>query len=399
MRYAAITDRLRGIGGDKWRLHNESRQRIAAGEEIIELTIGEPDITTDPALVECCVEALRAGRTRYSNGRGEQGLVAALIDHYAPRLPDIGEENVLCFPGTQTALFAVILALAGEGEGVLTGNPFYATYEGVIRAAGASLQSVPLHIEHGFVMQPQDLRAAITPASRVLLLNTPHNPTGAVLDRATIEALGQLCIEHDLWIVCDEVYEALIFEGEFVSPLEIAALRERTVVVSSISKSHAATGFRSGWSIGPVAFSRRLLPLSETMLFGNQPFIADMTEAALRGDFDTAERLREALGRRARRVTAAIAEWPLLSASLPQGGMFLMIDVSRTGLDGEAFAEQLLARYGVAVMPGASFGESATDLIRVALTVPDEVLMEAVARIGRLCEALDHDARMPGDRV
>lgn len=396
MRYAAITERLQDIGGDKWGLHNESRRRIAAGEEIIELTIGEPDITTDPALVERCVEALRAGRTRYSNGRGETGLIAALIDLYSPRLPDIGEENVLCFPGTQTALFAVILALAGEGEGVLTGNPFYATYEGVIRAAGATLQSVPLHIEQGFVMQPEDLRAAITPASRVLLLNTPHNPTGAVLDRAAIEALGQLCVEHDLWIVCDEVYEALIFEGEFVSPLEVAALRERTVVVSSISKSHAATGFRSGWSIGPVEFSRRLLPLSETMLFGNQPFIADMTEAALRGDFDTAERLREALGRRARRLTAAIAKLPMLSASLPQGGMFLMIDVSRTGLDGESFAERLLDDHGVAVMPGASFGVSATGLVRVALTVPDELLMEAVERMARLCEALTDDASVAG---
>ncbi|WP_110686714.1 pyridoxal phosphate-dependent aminotransferase [Salinicola aestuarinus] len=388
MRYTAIIDRLQDLGGDKWALHNESRRRIAAGDEIMELTIGEPDITTDPALVEHCVAALRAGRTRYSNGRGETGLVNALIDLYADRLPGIEEENVLCFPGTQTALFAVILALAGEGDGVLTGNPFYATYEGVIRAAGASLQSVPLRIEHGFVMQPADLRAAITPESRVLLLNTPHNPTGAVMDRDAIASLGQLCIEHDLWIVCDEVYEALIFEGTFVSPLEIAELRERTVVVSSISKSHAATGFRSGWSIGPVAFSRRLLPLSETMLFGNQPFIADMTEAALRGDFDTAERLREALGRRARRVAAAVADLPMLSASLPQGGMFLMIDVSRTGLDGEAFAEQLLERHDVAVMPGISFGESAAGLVRVALTVPDDTLLEAVRRMGCLCDEL-----------
>ena len=389
MRYASITDRLYDLGGDKWAVHNAARARQAKGEELIELSIGEPDITTDPALVEHCIDALRAGRTRYSNGRGEPGLVDALIESYAPRFPDIGEENVLCFPGTQTALFAVILALAGEGDGVLSGDPYYATYEGVIRAAGAHLQPVPLRMEHDFIMQPDDLAAAITPESRVLMLNTPHNPTGAVLDRETLEQLGKLCIENDLWILCDEVYEALIFDGDFVSPLEIEALRERTVVVSSISKSHAATGFRSGWSIGPVEFSRRLLPISETMLFGNQPFIADMTEAALRQHFDTADRLCEALGRRAKLLHEAVGQVPALSSSLPQGGMFLMIDVSKTGLDGEAFAWRLLEEQGVAVMPGASFGDSATTLIRVALTVPDEVLMQAVDRMAALCQRLE----------
>ncbi|MFC0267426.1 pyridoxal phosphate-dependent aminotransferase [Kushneria aurantia] len=387
MRYASITERLGHLGGDKWQLHNRARERVAAGDEIIELTIGEPDIATSPELVEHCVTALRKGRTRYSNGRGETNLVSALVDAYAPRLPGIGADNVLCFPGTQTALFATMLALVEEGDGVLTGDPCYATYEGVASAAGAHLQLVPLHMAHDFIMQPDDLRAALTSRSRVLLLNTPHNPTGAVLDRATLEALGQICIEHDLWIVCDEVYEALIFEGEFVSPLEIDALRERTVVVSSISKSHAATGFRSGWSIGPAAFSRRLLPISETMLFGNQPFIADMTEAALREPFDTAERLRESLGRRAQLVYDAVGEIAELSASLPRGGMFLMVDVSKTGMDGDTFARRLLEEYDVAVMPGAAFGPSASQLVRMALSVPDDVLLEAVARMAALSRA------------
>jgi arginine:pyruvate transaminase len=247
-------------------------------------------------------------------------------------------------------------------------------------------------MEHGFVLQPEDLASAITPESRVLLLNTPHNPTGAVMNREALEGIGALCREHDLWIVCDEVYEALIFEGEFVSPLEIEALRERTVVVSSISKSHAATGFRSGWAIGSAEFCRRLLPVSETMLFGNQPFIADMTEAALRGDFDTTARLSESLGRRARLVHAAIETVPALSSCMPQGGMFLMVDVSATGLDGEQFAWQLLERQQVAVMPGSVLGDCGTALIRVALTVPDEVLLEAVQRMATLCEQREVDA-------
>ncbi|MEO1307968.1 MAG: pyridoxal phosphate-dependent aminotransferase, partial [Pseudomonadota bacterium] len=324
LRYAAVTDRLYDLGGDKWAVHNAARARMANGDKIIELTIGEPDIPTDPALVEECVKALRAGRTCYSNGRGEANLVAALIETYATRMPGLTAENILCFPGTQTALFAVMQALVQAGDGVLIGDPYYATYEGVVQATGAHVQPVALRMDQGFAMQPDALAAAITAESRVLLLNTPHNPTGAVLTRETIDALGSLCTQHNLWIVCDEVYEHLTFGVDFASPLENPALRERTIVTSSISKTFAATGFRSGWTVGPTELSRRLLPISETMLFGNQPFIADMTEAALRGNFDTAARLRTAFARRAHLIQDALAEVPGLSAWMPQGGMFIM---------------------------------------------------------------------------
>jgi arginine:pyruvate transaminase len=389
MRYAAITDRLATLGGEKWAIHNAARARAAAGESIIELTIGEPDIPIDPALIDVCAAAMRAGRTHYSNGRGETGLLDALVDKYKPVYPDITPRHILCFPGTQTALYAVITALVDAGEGVLVGDPYYATYEGVIRAPGAHLQPVPLRIEHGFVMRPEDLEAAITPTSRVLLLNTPHNPTGALLDRATIGALGAIAKAHDLWIVCDEVYEDLIFEGTFASPFAFADLRERTIVVSSISKTFAATGFRSGWAVGPVDFCTRLLPISETMLFGNQPFIADMTEAALRGAFDTAERMRTSYAARVELISAALADCPGLKAGKASGGMFVMIDVAATGLDGEHFAKGLLDQQRVAVMPGTSFGENAKTLIRVALTVPDDTLREAMARLHAFASALE----------
>jgi arginine:pyruvate transaminase len=381
MRYADITDRLADLGGEKWAVHYAARNKAAAGDDVIELTIGEPDISVDPQLIEICAASMRRGRTHYSTGRGEQGLLDALVEKYAPRFPGITRNNVLCFPGTQTALYAVITALAGAGDGVLVGDPYYATYEGVIRAPGAILQPVPLNIEDGFIMRPSDLARAITPESRVLLLNTPHNPTGSLLDRQTLAELGELAVEHDLWIVCDEVYEDLIFEGEFASPLEIEALRERTVVTSSISKTFAATGFRSGWAVGPVEFCTRLLPISETILFGNQPFIADMTEAALRGEFDTAERMRESYAARARLISRELASCGSLKTGGVSGGMFIMIDVSGTGLDGEQFAWSLLESKGVAVMPGTSFGRNAESLIRVALTVPDDTLRDAMQRI------------------
>jgi len=387
MRYAGITDRLADLGGEKWAIHNAARQKQKAGDKVIELTIGEPDIPVDPALIEACHASMLRGRTHYSNGRGEQGLLDALVDKYRPRFADITSDNVLCFPGTQTALYAVITALADAGDGVLVGDPYYATYAGVIRASGAILQPVPLRIETGFVMRPEDLELAVTEESRVLLLNTPHNPTGSLLDRETIIALGEIARKHDLWIVCDEVYEDLIFDGDFVSPLENASLRERTIVTSSISKTFAATGFRSGWAVGPEEFCTRLLPISETILFGNQPFIADMTETALRGSFDTAERMRNSYAARADMIASELAGCPALKPGRASGGMFVMIDVGGTSLTGEQFAWKLLEDQGVAVMPGSSFGDNAPDLIRVALTVPDDELREAMRRIHAFAEA------------
>jgi arginine:pyruvate transaminase len=334
---------------------------------------------------------MRAGRIRYSNGRGEPGIVAALTEKYRKRRPDVNEQNVLCFPGTQTALFAVMLGLVEAGDAVLAGDPLYATYEGVIAATGAHMVPVPLRPEKGFHLQAEDLEKAVTPDSRVLLLNTPHNPTGATLTAEEIAAIGEVCIKHDLWIVCDEVYEKLIFEGSFASPFDQPALADRTIVVSSISKSHAAPGFRSGWAIGPEEFCTRLLAVSETMLFGGQPFIADMTAMAIAGNFDTAERMRESYLRRAKLIIGHLSGHDALKPMMPEAGMFLLVDVSATGLDGATFAERLLEEKQVAVMPGASFGDQATNFIRLSLTVADETLSEATDRIAAFADSLDDE--------
>lgn len=388
MHYASITDRLAHLGSGKWAVHLKARALAEQGIPVIELTIGEPDILPDTALLDEADRSMRAGRTRYSNGRGEPDVLAALARKYGARRPGINEGNVLCFPGTQTALFAVMLGLAEAGDAVLVCDPLYATYEGVIAASGASMVPVPLSPANGFHLQADDLEKAITPACRVLLLNTPHNPTGATLSKEEVAAIGEVCVRHDLWIVCDEVYEQLIFDGAFASPFDLPELAERTVVVSSISKSHAAPGFRSGWAVGPEEFCTRLLALSETMLFGGQPFIADMTAKALTEDFDTADRMRERYKRRADLIFNRLAGHKFLTPMMPEAGMFLLIDVSGTGLCGMEFADRLLDEQCVAVMPGASFGEQAAGFVRLSLTVADETLAEAADRIVAFSESL-----------
>ncbi len=382
MKLTAVTKRLAGLGGGKWEVHLKARQLAESGADVVEMTIGEPDVQTPEELVATAIQAMQAGRTGYSDGRGEAGLRAALADTYsASRGRAFSADNILCFPGTQTALYAVLQGVAEAGDEVLVGDPMYATYEGVVRASGADMVPVPLRPEAGFRIQASDIAARLTPRSRAILLTTPHNPTGAILTAQDLQEIGQLAVQHDLWIISDEVYEHLIFEGsDFVSPLSDPALADRVIAVSSISKSHAAPGFRSGWCVGPADFCTALLPVSETMLFGNQPFIADMTEKAIRDGSPVAAGMAARFAARADLLAQRLHAETALRVHRPEAGMFALIDVSATGMDGEAYAWDLLD-HGVAVMPGSAFGDGLHDWVRVALTIDDADFTTALDRI------------------
>ena len=384
MKFASITRRLEGLGSDKWRVHIEGASRRDSGEDVIMLSIGEPDFPPPSAILDVAADRMRAGRTRYSNGRGEPAVLAAIAAHYSRRTGrTISTDQVVFLPGTQTALFASFLALVEKGDEVLVPDPYYATYEGVIAASGATLVPIAMDPENGFHLRAADLAKAVTPRSRALLLNSPSNPTGAVLSATEIAAIGDVCRERDLWIVSDEVYADIVFEGSFASPFDDPRLCDRTVVVSSLSKSHALPGFRCGWAVGSEAFSNALVPLSETMLFGSQPFLEDAAAFALENDFRECHAMRAAYLNRARLVVDALANAPGISVHMPEGGMFIMVDVRRTGLSGDEFAMRLLDEERVVTMPGESFGQAARGHVRVSLTEKEELMAEACQRIVR----------------
>ncbi len=383
MKYAAVTEQLAGLGSDKWVLSAAASARLRAGAKVINLTIGEPDVETPDALIDSACAAMRAGRTGYSNGRGETALLDALSARYSARLGrDIGHDRFLCLPGTQTSLYLVFRSLCEAGCEVLVGDPMYATYEGLIRSSGAVPVPVALDPENGFRLRAADVAARITPKSRVLFLNTPHNPTGAILSPEDLSALGELAEQHDLWIVSDEVYGDLTHEGRpFASALADPAFEHRTIVTASISKSHAAPGFRSGWACGPTEFTARALPLSETMLFGSQPFIADMTALALTSEPVLAQGMAARMARRARILKERLDGVAGLKVHCPEAGMFALIDIRALSNDSQSFALDLLAETDVAMMPGASFGAALEGWLRVALNASDADTEEACARI------------------
>lgn len=392
MKYASVTQRLATLGSEKWVIHDRARQMIAEGKDIIELTIGEPDVAIPNYLIEAAYTAMQQGRTAYSSGRGEDNLCKALAQRYSQRLKrTISQQQVLCFPGTQTALYTVMNGLVEAGDEVLVGDPMYATYEGVIASSGATVVPVPLRPENGFRLNAADLQARITERTQAILLNTPHNPTGAVLTTEDIEAIAALAVEHDLWLVVDEVYEELVFsDTTFVSPLAFEAIADRVVVVSSISKSHAAPGFRSGWCVGPEEFCHRILPLSETMLFGNQPFIADMTALAVSQPSPIAEGMMARFEARANLLAETLQRDSQLTVSLPKAGMFALVNVAATGLSGYDYAVDLLENAGVAVMPGSAFGDTLSDWVRIALTTEDALFAEGCERMVKHANAKQH---------
>lgn len=338
---------------------------------------------TPDYLIEAAVDSLRNGRTGYSPGAGEMSLREALAKRYSKQAGrEITAEQILCFPGTQTALYCVVRALAGDGDEILIGDPMYATYEGVVTSSGARITPVPLCAENGFRIKAKDIEKRITPKTTAILINTPHNPTGAVLSSSDIADIGAVAREHDVWLIVDEVYDELLFhDATFSTPLSRPDLADRTIVVSSISKSHAAPGFRSGWCVGPETFCDHLLPISEAVLFGNQPFLADATALAIAKPSPVAVGMRSRFSARADRLATALHSQTHLKVHKPEAGMFALIDIAASGLNGEEYAWDLLNNAGVAVMPGAAFGESLKNWVRVSLTETDENFDEGYKRI------------------
>jgi Aminotransferase class I and II len=220
MRYASITDRLPDLGSEKWKIHLRGRETRARGKPVIELTIGEPAVDPDPQLLDVC-ECGPGARATPTAAASHRSLPHWRRSTRAEPAREITEQNVLSFPGTQTALFPAMLGLVEKGDKVLVPDPYYATYEALAHGLGAELVPVPLEPTNGFHLRPEVIEAAIAPRCRFLLLNSPHNPSGAVLSRAEIAAIGELRRKHDLWITNDGVYEDLTFAAAFASPLDI----------------------------------------------------------------------------------------------------------------------------------------------------------------------------------
>ena len=389
MRYSSLTSRIAGEGTDAWIVHDLAMERQAAGDDIVLLSIGDPDFETPAPIRDAAIEALRRGRTHYAPIGGETALRQAIAAHTRRTSGvDVDPDQVTVFPGAQAALFAVAQCLFEPGDEVITCEPTYVTYEAVLGAPGARMVQIPLRPEHRFHLEPDVLQRAITPRTRGVMLNFPHNPTGAGLTPAEAARAAELCRANDLWCISDEVYASLNYGTPHQSPLAFPGMLERGVMISSLSKSHAMTGWRCGWSITPPELTRHLNHIARAMFFGVPTFIQDAAAVALASDSADLEHIRSSYQQRARVVVHALADVPGVSARMPDAGMYVFADIRGTGLDGKQFARGLLDAEGVAVTPGEGFGTSGAGHVRMTLGVNEERLREACQRINRFAATI-----------
>ena len=390
MRYSATIARLENEGSRAWDIHVRAQEERRRGRDVILLSIGDPDFPTPPGIVDALVESVTQGNTHYGDVDGARELRCAIADRHARETgTDVGWENVTVTPGAQGALFGAIMCLAQPGDEVVVPQPCYVTYDSVVQASGATLVSVPLRPERSFHLDADDVAAAITPRTRAIMINTPHNPTGAALGRDELEGLAHLCRVHDLWLVSDEVYSRTLFDGRrHVSPWSLPDMASRCVVIGSLSKSHAMTGWRVGWTVAPAAFARHMYNLALAIHYGLPSFIQAAAVEAVRGDYHEVGEMTRRYQTRLDLMCDCLASCGNLAVVRPQGACFMMIDVRATGLSSMDFSWRLLEEAGVAVLACESFGSAGAGFVRLSLTASDDDLRVAGARIAGFAATL-----------
>lgn len=371
-----------------WEPYYRAREMIAAGETVVDLTIGDHDIKTAPEILEEMHRCARAGQTGYTVIPGIQSLREAIAKRIEERTGvPTGYRNVVVTSGGQGALVAAHLAVLNDGDRALYGEPYYPTYPGTIRTAGGIPAPLSTRSENGFRPTLRDLEK-VAPGAKSILFNSPNNPTGSVYPLETIEAIAAVSAKHNLWVISDEVYDTQLWEGEHISIRSLPGMAERTFVIGSMSKGYAMTGSRIGWLAGPEDVIEALGELITVVTFGVPEYIQSAALFAL-AQGDAFER-RIAAPYRGRREAALQALDGSNAVGLlpPSGAMYLMLDIRSTGLSGMQFASHLLETERIAVMPGESFGPSASGHLRIAMTVEKEILGDALSRLSRCAERL-----------
>ncbi|MEM7545260.1 MAG: pyridoxal phosphate-dependent aminotransferase [Pseudomonadota bacterium] len=380
-----LSDRILTINGapgadDGWAVYYRARALREAGEPVTMLCIGEHDRKTAPFILDAMDASARGGNTGYAHFMGQPGLrdAVAMRTERMTSVPTRAD-NVLVTTGGQAALFAAMCAVVDHGDRAVIVDPYYTTYPGTVRGAGGVVATVKARPETGFQVDADDLHAA-TKGARALLINTPHNPTGAVYSRKTLEGIAEVCRARDLWLISDEVYDSQIHQGCPLSPRALPDMAERTLVVGSMSKSHVMTGFRIGWLLGAPDVISSISALSNATTYGVPGFIQSAAETALR-EGDAEQAAVGALYKRRRDRAVAAVEGSSVGVSPPDGAMYVMLDIRASGLSGHEFALALLEAEKIAVMPGESFGEAAAGHVRVALTIDDDAMISALRRL------------------
>ena len=381
-RFSLAAGRLEKSGPDLWQVHTQAMQRLADGEDIILMSVGDPDLATIERIIEHAVTSLYRGRTHYSPGMGELDLRQTIADietQASGRLTT--PEEVIIFPGATNAIYSVLCCLLDADDELIVVEPTYIGYEGIFQAIGAQIIKVPGKAEAGFALDSSAIERAVTGKTKALLLNTPGNPAGNMIPGDQLHYLANFCLENNIWLICDEVYSMITFERKHISARTAATSLENVIVIDGLSKSHAMTGWRLGWTVAPVSVVEKLLNFTSATIFGCSQFIQDAAAFAMQNDGEYIQSITSEYKARRDYACERIEQIEGLQCQKPEAGMFLMVNVSEVAVDGLKFAQGLLAEEGISVLPGEGFGTITKNFVRMSLNHPVEELEKAFDRI------------------
>ena len=355
------------------------------GRSIIHLELGEPDFHPAAPVVEAGCGAIRAGRDRYVTSRGLPALRDAIAEYLGrTRRLRISADQVLITPGCKPALSLAMMALIEPGDEVLVPDPGFPTYASMTRGLGAVPVPFRLLERNRLQPDPDEIASLVTRRTRVLLFNSPGNPTGTVYDSAALQRIAGIAVEHDLTLISDEIYARIVFSGAYESISLMPGMAGRTVIVDGFSKSFAMTGWRLGFAVAPPALIDALDLLVINMFTSVAEFTQLAAIEALRDRTHAVDAMVEEYRRRRDLFVGGLNRIPGFRCALPEGAFYAWVNVGDTGLRADELCRLLLEEAGVAAIPGAAFGASGEDFVRFSLVSASPLLEEALARMQAL---------------
>jgi len=359
-----------------------ARALEAQGKEIIHLEIGEPDFDTPSNIIEAAGTALMEGQTHYSPSAGIPQLRQAIAEYTAKtRGVEVTPDQVVVTPGAKPIMFYSILALAEEGDEVLYPNPGFPIYESMINFVGAKPVPLVLEEQRGFSFDVSKLREKVSPRTKMIIINTPQNPTGGVLTREDLEEIADVAREHDLVVLSDEVYERILYEGEHVSFLSMPDVQDRTILLNGFSKTYAMTGWRLGYGVMPEELAIHIARLMTNSNSCTATFTQWAGVEALHGPQDSSYKMVEEFRRRRDVIVPGLNAIEGIRCAMPKGAFYAFPNVEGTGMTEKDFANYLMEDAGVAVLAGSSFGQYGRGFIRMSYANSIENIEKALARI------------------
>ncbi len=359
-------------------------------EDPISFAIGEPDFTTPSHIIDAANRALSSGETHYTPNIGILPLRQAIADYRnAMGLGYDPSNEIMITAGGMEALYLSLLVLLNPGDEVLLSNPGWTNYYGQILMCRAIPKRVPAYESEGFIVTPEELKKAITPKTKLLILNSPSNPTGGVATPERLEAIAKLCVEEDLYVLSDEVYHRLLYaDAPFVSIASFPGMKERTVIIDSFSKTYAMTGWRVGMALGPESILSMMVKFQENVAACVNTAAQFGALEALCGAQDCVEEMLQTYAQRRKVLVEGLNSIPHLTCIEPKGAFYAFPNITATGLTSEEFAMQLLQSTGVITVPGTGFGSAGEGFVRLSYATSTENILRGLERMEKFVLSL-----------